>query len=175
LPTTIDMRSGALKGRSTVHITHNEAAAEEKFLTLFNDFARATSEVWPISKHVVERFRHKADILIVHLDEQPIVVNLVLLDPDSGRVRGLYNASRRPYVNVRKEARLIGNLNRYYTGTICVFIKTRALIRTTGVASATTKPTVVPDLSYVLAAKSLESIRIYVLAHRVGTSGIGFL
>lgn len=97
---------------SRVRITRNENDAEEKFLALFNDFARAKSGVWPISKQVVQRFRHNADILVVHLDERPFVVNLVLLDPDSRRVRGLYNASIRLSVNDRKETRLVGNLNR---------------------------------------------------------------
>ena len=41
-----------------------------------------------------------------------MVVNLVLRDNETGRVRGLYNASRRLHADEPKKARVLGNLNR---------------------------------------------------------------
>jgi lipid II:glycine glycyltransferase (peptidoglycan interpeptide bridge formation enzyme) len=99
-----------LKGR--VRITRNEQAALEDFLTVYNGFARRKDGVWPISGSLLKRYERFADRLVLYLDEQPAVVNLVLRDPDGGRVRGMYNASRRLNADQPKEARLLGHLNR---------------------------------------------------------------
>jgi hypothetical protein len=82
------------------------------FLQVFNSFAQLKDEVTTISERVLKRYEHIADRLILFLDEKPAVVNLVIRDPVRSRVRGLYNASLRLAVEERKEARLLGNLNR---------------------------------------------------------------
>ncbi len=93
-----------------VRIGRNEEAGITDFLTVYNDFARLKDGVWQISATLIKRYERFADRLVLYLDEQPMVVNLVLRDPESGRVRGLYNASRR--LDEPKKARLVGNLNR---------------------------------------------------------------
>jgi len=93
-------------------ITRNERAGRRDFLTVFNDFARLKDGVRPISSRLLQRFERFADRLVLYLDEQPMVVNLVLRDPENGCVRGLYSASRRLDTDEPKRARLVGNLNR---------------------------------------------------------------
>lgn len=95
-----------------VRITRNEQAGLNDFLTVFNDFARHKDGVRPISERLLRRYEGLADRLVLYLDGEPMVVNLVLRDPESSRVRGLYNASRRLEADEPKKARLVGNLNR---------------------------------------------------------------
>lgn len=95
-----------------VRITRNEPAGLDDFIAVYNDFARLKDGVWPISARLLNRYDGFADRLVLYLDEQPMVVNLVLRDGESGRVRGLYNASRRLHADEPKKARVLGNLNR---------------------------------------------------------------
>jgi hypothetical protein len=93
-----------------VRIDRNEQTGTTDFLKVYNDFARLKDGVWQISADLLKRYEGFADRLVLYLDEQPVVVNLVLRDPESGRVRGLYNASQR--LDEPRKARLLGNLNR---------------------------------------------------------------
>ncbi len=102
----------AERSAERVRIARNEPASLNDFLAVYNDFARLKDGVWPISARVLNRYDGFADRHVLYLDEQPMVVNLVLRDAESGRVRGLYNASRRLEVEEPKKARLLGNLNR---------------------------------------------------------------
>ncbi len=95
-----------------VRITRNEEAGRGDFLTVFNEFARLKDGVRPISDRLLQRYEGFADRVILYLDDRPLVVNLVLRDPENGRVRGLYNASRRLDSDEPKNARLVSNLNR---------------------------------------------------------------
>jgi hypothetical protein len=95
-----------------VRITCNEEASRADFLAVFNDFARLKDGVRQISSRILQRYERFTDRLVLYLDGQPMVVNLVLRDPESGRVRGLYSGSRRLDTDDPKKARLVGNLNR---------------------------------------------------------------
>ncbi|HLK87706.1 MAG TPA: GNAT family N-acetyltransferase [Candidatus Binataceae bacterium] len=95
-----------------VRIACNESADARDFLAVFNEFARLKDGVTPLSANALALYDHLADRVVLYLDGQPMVVNLVLRDRDSGRVRGLHNASRRLTVDERRQARMLGNLNR---------------------------------------------------------------
>jgi hypothetical protein len=69
-----------------VRITRNEPAGSDDFIAVYNDFARLKDGVWPISARLLNRYDGFADRLVLYLDEQPMVVNLVLRDGESGRV-----------------------------------------------------------------------------------------
>jgi hypothetical protein len=95
-----------------VRISCNEEASRGDFLTVFNDFARRKDGVRRISNRILQRYEGFTDRLVLYLDGQPMVVNLVLRDPGSGRVRGLYSGSLRLDTDDPKQARFVGNLNR---------------------------------------------------------------
>ena len=95
-----------------IRITCNEEASRRDFLTVFNDFARLKDGVRQISSRILQRYERFTDRLVLYFDGQPMVVNLVLRDPGSSRVRGLYSGSRRLDTNDPTQARLVGNLNR---------------------------------------------------------------
>jgi len=82
----------------------------EDFLAVFNDFARRKAGVRPISVGLLNYYSPYADRIVLYLDRCPTSVMLTLRDPTCGRVRGLYNGSRR--LTAPAEAREIGNLNR---------------------------------------------------------------
>ena len=95
-----------------VRISCNDPADSRDFLSVFNDFAQLKDGVTSISASSLALYDQFADRVILYLDGRPTVVNLVLRDRDSGRVRGLHNASRRLTVDEPRQARLFGNLNR---------------------------------------------------------------
>jgi hypothetical protein len=97
---------------SRVRITCNEEESRGDFLTVFNNFARRKDGVRQISSRILQRYERFTDRLVLYLDDEPMVVNLVLRDHGSGRVRGLYSGSRRLDTEDPKQARAVGNLNR---------------------------------------------------------------
>jgi hypothetical protein len=122
-----------------VRITCNEEASREDFLAVFNDFARLKDGVRQISSRILQRYERFTDRLVLYLDGQPMVVNLVLRDPESGRVRGLYSGSRRLDTDDPKKARLVGNLNRMLHWHNMRLYKRRASTPTIGAELATTE------------------------------------
>jgi len=96
---------------SRVRIERNEKAPRSDFLSVFNEFARLKDGVRPISARLLRRYEPFSDRIVLYLDEQPSVVMLMLRDRGSGRVRGLYQGSRR--LQDSAHARVIGNLNRF--------------------------------------------------------------
>ncbi|MGH7907921.1 MAG: hypothetical protein ACREP6_14955 [Candidatus Binataceae bacterium] len=105
-----------------VRIERNGENASQLFLEVYNDFARSKDGVWPVSEAVIRNYAPYADIVVVHLDEQPAVVNLLLRDREAARVRGMLTASRRLSVDDKKAYRLLGNVNRLmHWGNMCFY------------------------------------------------------
>ena len=103
-----------------IRIERNGPEVTDKFLVLFNDFARSKPEVSAINHSALRRYEGHADIFMAYLDENPVCGHVLLRDAEIGRARLLYSASRR--FDDRETARLSGTLNRFlHWHEICAY------------------------------------------------------
>jgi lipid II:glycine glycyltransferase (peptidoglycan interpeptide bridge formation enzyme) len=93
-----------------VAFEHNGPFTRERFLAIYNQFARGKGGVAPLDDRRLRRFGEHADIFVAYLDGRPMCGHVCLLDPVDGRARLLYSASRR--LEDQATSRLCGHLNR---------------------------------------------------------------
>jgi hypothetical protein len=103
-----------------VRIERNGPESTKEFLALYNDFARSKPELSAINHSALGRYEGFADTFMAYLDEKPVCGHVLLRDPEIGRARLLYSASRR--FDDRETARLSGTLNRFlHWREICAY------------------------------------------------------
>lgn len=94
-----------------IRIAHNEPKADMDFLEVYNSFVRLSGHAKPMSRVRFEELREFTDRFVVYYAGQPVVAHILLNDSKSGRVRGLYLASRR--LEDPGQGRLYADLSRY--------------------------------------------------------------